>query len=299
MRWLMIVYESIFIPSRCNGRISKALCVMLSLMVFNGCCRGEISMDPNNNKISSTLSETQLNRVRAMKIFFGHQSVGKNLIDGLNDIAAKNSAARLNIVETNSLDGKSGPVFAHFSVGSNTKPDSKIASFAKHMAKGGKDIDVAFFKFCYVDTGMDTDVDGLFQRYQKTMTEMKKQFPDVTFVHVTIPLTSLETGLKGGLKKMLGKPIGEEVNVVRTRYNNLLRKEYAVLEPLFDLAAVESTAPDGSRLQGQKNGAAYEALCPQYTYDGGHLNELGRKHCALALLQTLAKVGESDKAKKK
>lgn len=244
------------------------------------------------------ISSDEWKVIAQKRILFGHQSVGKNLIDGLNDLAGKDPVARLNIVETDSPVGTSGPIFAHFPVGANTKPDSKIASFADHLTKNGKNIDVAFFKFCYVDTNMDTDVESLFQRYQKAMVELKKQFPDVAFVHVTIPLTSLEAGFKGSIKKMFGKPVGEEANVVRTRYNTLLRNAYAGREPLFDLAAVESTAPDGSRIQGQKNGAAYEALCPQYTYDGGHLNELGRSRCAIAMIQTLSNVSESGKVKK-
>jgi hypothetical protein len=285
----------LFIMSSMQLKTVTLLVLLVVLTALSACDelkKGDRVMSPTD-QISS--DEWQI--LTHKRVLFGHQSVGKNLIDGFNDVVVGNPAVRLNILETDTLDGSSGPVFAHFLVGSNTHPDSKIASFVDHLDKIGSAVDVAFFKFCYVDVGADTDVEGLFLRYRKTMAELKKKFPHIAFVHVTIPLTSLDSGLRGIVSKMRGKSIGEEINSVRTRYNNLLRKEYAGREPLFDLAAVESTAPDGSRLQGQKNGVVYEALCPQYTYDGGHLNELGRRRCALALLKTLAHADDSNKVK--
>ena len=59
-------------------------------------------------------------------------------------------------------------------------------------------------------------------------------------------------------------------------------------EPLFDLAMVESTYEDGSRYTFSANGHTYYALVPEYTKDGGHLNELGQKVAAEQLLIFLA-----------
>lgn len=250
-------------------------------------------MDNINNKSSSEA----LKKVSTQRVLFGHQSVGNNLIDGLSDLAAENPDFKLNIVNMETDIGISGPVFAHFLVGSNTNPESKIASFVNMMTKNGNNYDVALFKFCYVDLNEKSDAAQLFMKYKKTISDLKQKFPNVVFVHVTIPVTRIQSGIKGSVKKVLGKSIGEEVNVVRTRYNDLMRKEYTGREPLYDIAAEESTAPDGSRVKGQKNGVVYEALCPQYASDWGHLNKLGRERCALALLQTLAKVEKSNKAK--
>ena len=77
-----------------------------------------------------------------------------------------------------------------------------------------------------------------------------------------------------------------------TRYNELLRKEYSGKDSLFDLATVESTTPEGSRVQGEKSGARYEALHPSYSDDGEHLNRDGGKQTAMALLNTLADAAE-------
>jgi hypothetical protein len=68
----------------------------------------------------------------------------------------------------------------------------------------------------------------------------------------------------------------------------MLRKEYTGKEPIFDLAALESTNPDGTRLSFTQNGKTAYALVPTYTTDGGHLNEQGRKLVAEQLLIFLA-----------
>jgi len=48
-----------------------------------------------------------------------------------------------------------------------------------------------------------------------------REVPAVTFVHVTVPLTIVQTGAKAWLKRRLGKaPWGEQENVVRHRFNS-------------------------------------------------------------------------------
>ena len=68
----------------------------------------------------------------------------------------------------------------------------------------------------------------------------------------------------------------------------MLRKQYDGKEPLFDLAKIESTLTDGMRLSYKKDGKSIFALIPDYTHDGGHLNEYGRKIVAEQLLIYLA-----------
>ncbi|MFA7061987.1 MAG: hypothetical protein WC156_14365 [Pedobacter sp.] len=249
-------------------------------------------MAPQNTKQEHDLTDSQLAKVRSLRIFFGHQSVGKNILDALQSLAVENVAYKLNIVETDAPEKMIGPIFAHFRVGSNMTPDSKIESFRDHISRSGNAIDAAFFKFCYVDVGADTDVEALFHKYQKTITDLRKQFPNVIFVHVTIPVKAIDGGVKGIVKKVIGKSTGEAANISRTRYNDLLRKEYSGKEPVFDLAVVESTTPEGSRVQGEKDGARFEALYPSYSDDGEHLNREGGKRAAMALLQTVANVVE-------
>ena len=286
-------------PHRCFGTVfvsaltttlKSGIFIAFTLLLLIGCTKGDAPMNAQNTKME--LSESSLERVRALRFYFGHQSVGKNILDGLQTLASENAAYRLNIVASDAPEKMTGPLFAHFRVGANMTPDSKIESFREHLFRSGKGVDVAFFKFCYLDVGADTDGEALFQKYQKSINDLRKQFPNVTFVHVTIPVKIIDGGVKGMVKRVLGKSTGEEANINRTRYNDLLRKEYSGKEPLFDLAAVESTTPEGLRVKGEKNGARYEALHPAYSDDGEHLNRDGSKRAAMALLRTLADAAE-------
>ncbi|GAM10589.1 hypothetical protein OR1_02878 [Geobacter sp. OR-1] len=268
------------------GIMARVIYPTLLILMLLGCAKGDPQMAKQNN--STDLSASQLEKVRSLRVYFGHQSVGKNILDGLQALGVENASYKLNIVETDSPENVTGPMFAHFRVGANMTPDSKIESFREHVLKSGNAVDLAFFKFCYVDVGADTDGEALFEKYQKMMSAIRQQHPRLPIMHVTIPVKSIDGGIKGIVKKVIGKSTGEEANINRTRYNELLRKEYQGKEPFFDLAEVESTAPDGLRVQGNKNGARYEALHPKFTDDGEHLNREGARRAAIALLHALA-----------
>jgi len=225
-----------------------------------------------------------------MKIFFGHQSVGYNIIDGVKDLMQENPKIRLNILETNNPSDFNTGLVAHFKVGKNGYPDSKIEAFEDFLTKGiGDKADIVFFKLCYVDLTASTKVQNLFDKHKVTMLRLKKLYPETAFVHVTVPLTSEAIGVKGCLKKakdLIKKVIGKPVynNIIRNRFNEMLRKEYEGKAPIFDLAKIESTFPDGRRMEIEKDGKIFYAMVPDYTYDGGHLNEIGRKKVAEQLL---------------
>jgi len=243
-------------------------------------------------------------KLSKMKIFFGHQSVGYNIIDGIKDLIKENPQIRLNIVETDNPSDFNTPLFAHCKVGKNTYPKSKIEAFSSFIEKGvGKKADIAFFKFCYVDLTTKTNVQNLFNTYQITMSRLKKLYPETTFVHVTVPLTSEAIGIKCWvrkakdlIKKIIGRPIYN--NIKRNQFNEILRKEYNGKAPIFDLAKVESTDPSGRRIEIKRHGKTYYSMAPEYTYDGGHLNETGRKKVAEQLLILLANISNSKHSRK-
>ena len=60
------------------------------------------------------------------------------------------------------------------------------------------------------------------------------------FVHVTVPLTAAQSGLKSLVKRPMGRAPD---NVRLEEYNQLLRRTYAGREPIFDLARLESISP--------------------------------------------------------
>jgi len=135
----------------------------------------------------------------------------------------------------------------------------------------------------------EDDPKSVFEYYKSTMDSIKKNNPSITLVHITVPLTTIQTGWKVFIKNILGKEIGGyKENLKRFEFNEML-KEYYKADPIIDLSMVESTYPDGSRESFEKGGNTYYSLVPDYTYDGGHLNELGRKLVAKELLNILAK----------
>ena len=241
------------------------------------------------------VTESAWEKLAEQKIYFGHQSVGFNILQGIHDIMQKNPHIRLNIVETNDPNDLKKPIFAHSRVGKNTDPQSKIDAFASFVEKGiGGKTDIAFFKLCYADIIGSTDVNKVFELYKNTMSHLKKKYPRMTFVHATVPLRLTTINFKTRIIRALGKKDiwGLDGNIRRNEFNNLLRKEYEGKDPIFDLAIIESTFPDGKRSLFTVCGETYYSLVPEYARDQGHLNERGRKIVAEQLLIFLANLSQ-------
>ena len=216
------------------------------------------------------------------KIFFGHKSVGYNIIDGMEDIIEERDYIKLNILEAHEPAEFDRPVLAHSQVGRNTDPVSKIESFSDVMDSGvGEKLDIAFFKFCYVDVTRDSDPREIFDSYRAAIEELKGRYPETKFLHVTVPLCSGPRGLKRDIKEriklLIGRPGILDDNTMRQRYNTLLKGNYGDKEPVFDLALTESVNPEGFRCYATKGAERVSVMTPEYTEDGGHLNDRGRK----------------------
>lgn len=232
--------------------------------------------------------QATLQAVAARRIFFGHQSVGLNLLEGLRELAVREGAA-LRVVDAGP-GGVAPGTLAHAAMPENGDPMRKLRSFADAFRSGtAAGAEVALVKFCYLDITADTDVAALFAAYQRAMAEVQALSPGTTFVHVTAPLQTVEGGLRGSLKRLLGRPPwGTQHNARREEYNELLRAAYAGKAPLFDLARVESTLPDGGTETSPWNGRQVRALVPGFTDDGGHLNQAGRLRAAQELARVIA-----------
>jgi lysophospholipase L1-like esterase len=143
-------------------------------------------------------------------------------------------------------------------------------------------------KLCYVDFHAGTDPAALFARYQSTLAELKRRHPGTTFVHFTAPLTITQGGWKPLVKKLIGRETSEPENARREAYNALVRSAYQGKEPLFDVARLESTRPDGGAETVAWKGQQVPVLVPAYTDDGAHLNAAGQDRVARALVAFLA-----------
>jgi len=273
---------------------SKSLIIIFFISIFFiSCDGGKMAEQKVQYDFLNDVSASSWEKLSKKKIYFGHQSVGFNIIEGLKDLMKENPQIKLNIVETNNLDNFNKGIFAHSRVGKNVDPKSKIEEFAKFTEQGiGENADIAFFKFCYVDVRSETDSQKVFDDYRQSMSNLTKKYPKTTFIHITVPLRIVQTGPKAWIKKIIGRPAGGyDDNIKRSEFNELLIKEYDGKETIYDLAKIESTRPDGTRETFSKDGKTYYAIVPDYTYDGGHLNETGRKKAAeqlLILLTSLA-----------
>lgn len=229
------------------------------------------------------------------RIYFGHQSVGVNIFEGLEALQGERPELALRFVDARKPDAYDAPAFGHGPIGRNEDPLAKIRDFADVLEQRGLGArtDIALFKFCYVDFPPGTDVERIFAEYRSTHARLRERFPAVKLVHVTSPLTVVQSGPKAVVKRILGRPLGgAEANIVRERFNDLLRAEYGGREPIFDLAAVEATRPDGRAVTFEEGGRAHRALAPEYASDGKHLNALGSRWAAAHLLATLAGVAD-------
>lgn len=275
----------------------KILVAAMFVLIIAGCSGGDMQTGGAAFPSLKSVDAESWRALSQKKIFFGHKSVGANIMDGVVDVVKMNPEIRLNVVETREPADFGKPVFAHAAVGTNSNPKSKADDFAELMNNGlGEKVDIAFVKFCWLDFIEGTEVEKTLDMYKSTMVGLKQRFPRTTFIHVTVPLTSEEKGIRASLKrtKDLIKRIVGKTNVYentrRNMYNDLLRKEYAGKEPLFDLAAIESTYPDGRRSFTVKEGKRQYSLVPEYCPDGGHLNEMGRRIVAEQLLIFLAQL---------
>lgn len=230
---------------------------------------------PVDRMVAAATSTDDLRTAGRQHVFFAHQSVGANLLAAMPGLYAER--------------GLPVPAIQDVAIGENGDPLGKVADFDSRIRGGvGDEVDVALMKFCYVDIDSRTDVKQVFATYRDTLAALQRDYPDVTFLHVTTPLTT-DPGMRARVKKLLGRDphTGPADNLARERMNELMRAEYPA-DRLFDLAAVESTKPDGERSTGTSGGRRYYSLWDGYAADAGHLNTAGATVASAHLLGLIA-----------
>lgn len=224
-------------------------------------------------------AESLLERAAKVRVFFGHMSVGENILSGISALSAGEPGVGPHVTPF-ALDGAlpvvpASGALVHTSIGQNGDPLGKLANFDRVLRAGlAEQVDVAVLKFCYIDINADTDVEALAREYRSTLAALERDYPSVTFLHSTAPLMAPPSGIRDRVKSWLGK----DDNVARERYSALIREAYDP-DRIFDIAAIEGTDPDGKRSP---------ALYSGYTTDGGHLNETGSALVADAFLRLIA-----------
>ena len=265
---------------------------MIRFIIFFCCLFISLNCESKNKKEIQIMDEDLINDLKLLankKIFFGHQSVGNEIILGLQEILSKVDDVDLKIISLEEMKSNHSFNLVHSHIGKNYEPYTKCEDFEKIIDKYlNNKIDFALMKFCFVDIDKNTNVDELFNQYEQTINALQQKHPRITFIHVSEPLMSIPTGLRTKVKKTLGIEITRELdNIQRNRYNDLLIKTYAN-NLIFDLAKIESTGIDGGRYYFKKDGEIYYSLLDEFTYDGGHLNAIARGLAAKEFIRTLA-----------
>jgi hypothetical protein len=228
-----------------------------------------------------------LRELATRRVFFGHQSVGGNILDGVRDWL-RESGVSWPIVAPAEAPHEGGALI-HATVGHNAQPVTKCADF-RRLLDGGTlgQVDVAVLKFCYVDVQRDDEVNVLGDEYRATLEDLARRHPATVVVPVSVPLTHVEGGLGVVARELLGRPNPSKLrNLARQSFNDQLRHRWSAT-PIFDLAAAESRRPDGATYMFTYQGRRAENLVAAYTDDGRHLNATGRRTVAAAFVRTLA-----------
>jgi hypothetical protein len=267
------------------------------LTVGGGVTRDREPEVPVHRLVTGTVDGDELAVAARLRVFFAHQSVGAALVEAVPEVYAERGlpAPSVRLLTAPPRERQSVPqdgpdgFLAHATFGQNGDPLAKIADFDARLRAGlGRELDVALMKLCYADVTSATDVVVVFAAYQRTVDGLARDFPNLTCLHVTTPVTT-EPGVRSRFRKALGRDphTGPADNVARERLNAMVRREYPA-DRVFDLAAVESTGPDGDRSTGILRGRGYSSLHPRYAADAGHLNQSGATVAAARLLRVVA-----------
>jgi len=230
--------------------------------------------------------------VRNHFMFFGHQSVGGNILDGLATLGTADGRYLVNCSNASNWYELSNwtPAGGHGSgglgeqgVGANGDPESKIRDFHGYIsnpdANGntiGGHASIALYKFCFVDINESTDVDTLLSEYSADMAALETAFPATIFVYMTVPLLISE----------------DESNVRHNQYNALVRSYCQThSRPLFDIADLEAVNADGTRATFSFGGSSYDKLSLDWNQPGDdHLNASGGQRLAKAMILMFADI---------
>jgi len=231
-----------------------------------------------------------LENVRKLRVFFGHQSIGSNILNGIREIENQFDGGKINFIEVGKENLPKDGFFAHGKIGENESPESKCDA-VKNILRGGlgNHVDVALFKLCFIDIrGKDKEKEIL-DLYKGTLTSLRSEFPKVKFIPITVPLTVNEKAWKYMIKKMLKRETEKDNNAKRNEFNRLLKEVFRG-EAIFDLAEIESSRPNGGREEFKLGENTYYSLVPEYSSDGSHLNDYGSKMVGKELILFLGRL---------
>jgi hypothetical protein len=261
------------------------VCAVLALFSLVSCGSsssdddGDLMIIDHKSLDADRIPDSVITAIKNLDVYFEHASVGSNVVEGLETMAASarysipigHGSSPVDSAMTDWYDTNNGFLdVARGNPGFSDKIDLfdtslRTAGFASHL-------DVASFKYCYIDNdfnGIAGGASAAFNATKNVMESLESAYPAVTFFWWTMPLET--TG-----------------DSARDQYNALVR-EYCRDNGkyLLDIADIECHTPSGAPV----TNSGYEALCSAYTTDGGHLNNTtGQARIAAAWWVLMARI---------
>jgi len=253
----------------------------------------EAQLEPYENGTGSPIVTSRWSVIAGRTVYFGHHAIGSDVVAGVEGVAEKH-AVPLRFVKTREPATVAGPAFVHFLVGQSRDFASKNAAGLRLLESPRRARrPVVLLKYCSGDISSPTETATMFEAYRDTVDTIQFEHPDVTIVHSTIPLMTVESAFMSGARQFLRRPTRREGAIARHRYNELVRAEFTDTEPIFDLAKLEATRPDGTLAGFAAEGRMIETLAPDNTDDGSHLNARCQRAVGEALLDVLSNAIEA------
>jgi hypothetical protein len=274
------------ISMKSNLKVS-IICFLIIILMIGGCEKNMVHTELDLKAKLEAISDEDLAVLAEKKIFFGHKSVGENIMEGIMLIQKDNPRfSKIKVIGLREARDIPNPGIYHGMIGKNGFADTKFSAFKNFLNDNrfkGK-FDIAAMKLCYIDIMEQNDETDIFNQYQKCISEVQNSNPSLELVHITTPLTVHSMGIRSWIKTIIK---GDKSNYKRSRYNGMLKSYYKDNGFIYDLAFVESTYPNGNRESFTYGGEEAYSLIHEYTSDGGHLNDLGKKIAALEFVRLL------------
>ncbi len=219
-------------------------------------------------KAVSSYPQSTMDAIAQSNWYFAHASVGGNMMHGVALLHADQPTFYRLVADdahggTPPVTTVPGRIYGNYR--GNPWWTDKISWFESFVGAGWRAPKVTFVanKFCWIDQEADL------QAYLDSMTSLEAANPGTRFVYMTMPVTVEE----------------DANNTKRNVFNDDLRAwAQANNKLLFDVASIESHAPDGTPQTYTDNGRTGQKFYSGYQvgeWDVGHLNDPGSKAVAL------------------
>jgi hypothetical protein len=269
----------------------KIVFLWMGMLAAAGCGTGSQTSGGRTPGISinyddlnaSDIPADVLSEIQTLDVYFEHASVGQNIMGGLE--ALETDESRYTFTRGGEWSDDSAGFndttitdwfAANNGFGDNARGNpgfsDKVTRFDSRVRSGlfAAGIDVAMFKFCYIDSPGDGDAQTCFNQVRTIMEGLQEDYPDTVFVWWTMPIEIT-------------------TNADRQEYNELVRTYCLENDQwLLDIADIECHDPSGTP---QADASGYERLFAEYASDDyGHLNTDGSERVARAWWVLLARI---------